>query len=178
LNPEMQGPSVYPELPRAVLEGQSRPGEGWGESSAREASRRSIYIFAKRALAVPELETLDAPDSTSSCEQRDISLTGPQALTFLNGTFTNLQARSLAERLEKEAGADAKAEVARAFELVLSRQASPEELRGAADFLASHQRQIETDATAAGKEAAGARRRALESFCLVLLNSNEFFYVN
>ena len=178
LNPQMHGPSIYPDLPRAVLEGQSRPGEGWGHSDEREASRRSVYIFAKRAIAVPELETLDAPDSTSSCEKRDVSLTGPQALTFLNGTFTNLQARKLAQRLEREAGTEAKAQLARAFELVLSRTATPEELRAAAEFLARQQQQIETDATASSKSEPGAARRALEAFCLVMLNSNEFFYLN
>jgi len=174
LNREMHGPSIYPDLPRAVLEGQSRPGEGWGKSDEKEASRRSVYIFAKRAIAVPELETLDAPDSTSSCEKRDVSLTGPQALTFLNGTFTNLQARKLAERLEHEAGADVKAQAARAFELVLARTATTEELRTAAEFVAKQQKQIEADAKGNGD----AARRALEAFCLVMLNSNEFFYLN
>ncbi len=66
LNPQMHGPSVYPSLPRAVLEGQSRPGDGWGKSDARQAARRSIYVFAKRSLALPELELLDTPDNTSS----------------------------------------------------------------------------------------------------------------
>src|SRR5262249_4425092 len=36
LNHERGGPSFYPTLPRAVLEGQSRPGEGWGRSDVRE----------------------------------------------------------------------------------------------------------------------------------------------
>ena len=75
-----------------MLEGQSRPGEGWGKSDDREQARRSIYIFAKRSLAVPELELLDAPDTTSSCERRMVSTTGPQALTFLNGAFIHEQA--------------------------------------------------------------------------------------
>ena len=71
LNPRMAGPSFYPTLPGAVLAGQSRPGDGWGKSDKREQCRRSIYIFAKRSLAVPELELLDTPDTTSSCEQQD-----------------------------------------------------------------------------------------------------------
>jgi hypothetical protein len=41
LNRQMGGPSVYPPIPRAVLEGQSRPGEGWGKSDENQASRRS-----------------------------------------------------------------------------------------------------------------------------------------
>src|SRR5439155_25773696 len=92
LNREHGGPGVYPTLPPAVLAGQSRPGLGWGRSGERDASRRSVYVFAKRSLALPELELLDLADSTSSCEQRPVSTTAPQALTFLNGAFTHQQA--------------------------------------------------------------------------------------
>src|SRR5207302_5422003 len=81
LNPLMHGPSIYPSLPRAVLQGQSRPGDGWGKSDERQAARRSIYIFVKRVLAVPELELLDAPDTTDSCEKRQVSTTARKART-------------------------------------------------------------------------------------------------
>jgi len=177
LNPRMAGPSVYPTIPRAVLQGQSRPGEGWGKSDDRQAARRSVYVFVKRVLAVPELELLDAPDTTSSCEQRPVSTTAPQALTFLNGAFINEQARHFADRLRREAGTDVKAQVARAFELALCRPPRPEELRAATDFLAGQERQIDKEAQAPDK-AVAARQQALEAFCLVLLNTNEFVYVN
>ena len=39
LNAQMAGPGFYPTLPAAVLEGQSRPGEGWGKSDEREQAR-------------------------------------------------------------------------------------------------------------------------------------------
>ena len=71
VEPERGGPGFYPTLPAGVLAGQSRPGEGWGKSDEREQARRSIYIFAKRSLAVPELELLDAPDTTSSLRAAD-----------------------------------------------------------------------------------------------------------
>src|SRR5262245_6941708 len=102
LNLEMGGPSIYPTIPRAVLEGQSRPGDGWGKSDEHQAARLSIYIFVKRVLAVPELEILDSPDTTSSCEQRPVSTVAPQALTFLNGEFVHQQAEHFASRLEHE----------------------------------------------------------------------------
>ena len=60
LNTRMDGPGFYPTLPAAVLAGQSVPGQGWGKSDEREQARRSIYIFAKRSLGVPEIELLDA----------------------------------------------------------------------------------------------------------------------
>lgn len=166
-------PHVYPALPRAVLEGQSRPGDGWGQSDERQQSRRSVYVFVKRVLAVPELEQLDTPDTTSSCEQRLVSTVAPQALTLLNGDFMQRQARHFAERLRREAGDDALAQVRRAFELALCRPPRPEELRAAAEFLPRHQRQIERDA---GQDRVDAVQRALQAFCLVLLNANEFVY--
>jgi hypothetical protein len=157
LNPEMGGPGVFPPLPQAVLQGQSRPGLGWGKSDERQASRRSVYIFVKRSLAVPELELLDSPDTTCSCEKRPVSTTAPQALTFLNGAFMRQQAAHFADRLRAEVGTAASEQVRRAFELALCRPAREEELRLSMDFLG---------------------RQPLEAFCLALLNTNEFAYVN
>jgi hypothetical protein len=175
LNREQGGPGVYPTLPPAVLAGQSRPGQGWGKSDERQASRRSVYVFAKRSLAVPELELLDSPDTTSSCEQRPVSTTGPQALTFLNGAFFNEQARHLADRLLREAGPLPAEQARRAYALALGRPPSAREERLVVAFLARQERQIAADA--GGKlPPAEARRRALAAFCLVLLNTNEFVY--
>ena len=178
LNLKMAGPSIYVTLPTAVLEGQSRPGEGWGDSDEHEAARRSIYIFAKRSLAVPELEVLDAPDTSSSCEQRMVSTTGPQALTFLNGDLANEQARYLAARVRTEAGAQASRQVDYAFRTVLSRPPSAKEGKEVRAFLKAQGRRIKADAGADEPADGEAARRALEAFCLVLLNSNEFFYLN
>jgi len=180
LNPRMGGPSVYPTLPREVLEGQSRPGEGWGQSDDRDQCRRSIYIFAKRSLAVPELELLDTPDSTSSCDRRIVSTTGPQALTFLNGAFIHQQARYFAARLVREAGPRPALQVERAFLVALGRPPRPDESRAALEFLARQERQIAADAALATAQAepADARRQALQAFCLVVLNMNEFAYNN
>jgi hypothetical protein len=178
LHPQMHGPSVYPPLPRAVLEGQSRPGDGWGKSDAIQSARRSVYIFAKRSLAPPELELLDTPDNTSSCEQRMTSTTAPQALTLLNGAFMQEQAAHFAARLRREAGEDASAQVRLAFELTLCRAPSAEEAKMARAFLTRQQQQIEADARTAGKPSADAGQRALAGLCLVLMNTNEFVYLN
>ena len=178
LNPEMRGPSVYPTLSEAVLAGQSRPGEGWGESTERQASRRSIYVFSKRSLAVPELEALDAPDTSSSCEQRRVSTTGPQALIFLNGDFIHQQASYFAARLAREAGDDPKERVRRSFELALGRPPRSGELRVALKFLNAHEKQIRADLRAGEDQVNGGGREALEGFSLTLLNTNEFFYLN
>jgi Protein of unknown function (DUF1553)/Protein of unknown function (DUF1549) len=180
LNTRMNGPGFYPTLPPAVLAGQSAPGQGWGKSDEREQSRRSVYIFAKRSLGVPEIELLDAPDTTSSCEQRIVSTTGPQALAFLNGAFVHEQARQFASRLIGEAGAQPKDQVERAFALALSRPPEPDEAQAALLFLQKQEQQIksETADTKSPRGPGDARRKALEAFCLVVLNTNEFVYSN
>ncbi len=177
LNAARGGSSVFPPLPQAVLEGQSKPGDGWGKSSPRQAARRSIYVFCKRSLAVPELELLDAPDTTSSCEQRPLSTTAPQALTFLNGAFLQEQAAHWAARLRREAGEEPAEQVRRAFALALCRPPRADELRLALDFLSRQQRQIEADARRRGQPSGDARQQALAALCVVLLNTNEFFYM-
>jgi hypothetical protein len=183
LNPQRGGPSMYPTLPRAVLEGQSRPGDGWGKSDMRQQHRRSIYIFVKRSLAVPELDLLDVPDTTASCEQRPVSTTAPQALTFLNGEFANEMARQFAARLEREAGSDPAAQVCRAFELAFCRPVHADELRICLEFL-DRQRGPAEEKTASAhppmvnQRSGDSRLRGLAGLCLVLLNANEFAYCN
>jgi hypothetical protein len=173
LHRPMGGPGVYPPLPVAVLRTQSLPGLGWGRSERGQAARRSVYVFAKRTLAPPELELLDAPDTNASCEARPRSTTAPQALTFLNGAFANEQARHFAERLLREAGDAAGAQVRLAFRLALGRPPRADEIHLATAFLDRQYRQIEAERPGAP----GACRKALEALCLVLLNTNEFFYL-
>jgi hypothetical protein len=178
LNSRMAGPGFYPTLPLEVLEGQSQPGQGWGTSDSREQARRSVYIFAKRSLGVPEIELLDAPDTASSCEQRIVSTTGPQALAFLNGAFIHEQSRQFAARLIAEAGERPLNQVDRAFALALGRPPRPDESRASLLFLEKQEQQIKTEMTGGKAQDSDRRRRALAAFCLVVLNANEFVYGN
>ena len=66
LNPQMGGHGVYPKIAREVLEGQSKPGDGWGPFDEKQAARRAAYIFVKRSLLVPEMELLDFADTNDS----------------------------------------------------------------------------------------------------------------
>ena len=64
---KMFGPSIYTDIPDAVKAGQSRPGEGWGESSAEDKVRRSVYIHVKRSLLDPLIESFDFADTDQTC---------------------------------------------------------------------------------------------------------------
>ncbi len=176
LNLAAGGPGVYPKISREVLETQSRPGDGWHASEPSQSARRSVYVFVKRTLVLPEFEVLDFPNTDETCEQRVVSTVAPQALTLLNGEFIHDQAQSLARRLVHDVGPDHAACVDRAYRLALSRNPAERERVAIFEFLAKQKAQIEADSPdpIADDE---LQHRALTAFCLVLLNTNEFAYL-
>jgi hypothetical protein len=153
----MAGPSVYPPISREVLAGQSRPGEGWPTSSQGDAARRSVYVHIKRSLLVPILIQHDQADTDSSCPVRYTTTVPTQALGMLNGDFTNEQATNLAERLERAAPKNLTAQVQLAIRLTTGRNASADEFR---------------------RDAAFAQEQGLGRYCLMILNANEFLYLD
>ena len=178
LNLKMGGPSVFPPVSKEVLHGQSRPGEGWTTSPPEEAARRSIYVFVKRSVPLPLLEAFDAADTGQTCARRNVTTIAPQALTLLNGEFVQEEARWFAERLRKEAGDEPTREVERAYRLALARPPTASEMETAQGFLARQVERVRPVAAGAPPSQVDASRRALESFCLVVLNLNEFVYVD
>jgi hypothetical protein len=172
LNLRMGGPSVRPPIAKAVLAGQSVPGKGWAVSRGDDIFRRSIYVYVKRTLPLPELEVLDAPDTAEPCPRRAVTTTAPQALTLLNSAFWHDQAGLFAQRLEQEARGDDR--IDRAFQLAFSRRPTDDEKRDSLDFLARQTSLIQ----ARPKPEPDPAREALRAFCLVLLNANEFVTVD
>jgi hypothetical protein len=168
LNPEMFGPSVYPPIPKEVLAGQSRPGEGWGKSVPEQAARRSVYVHVKRSLLVPILNIHDQADTDSSCPVRFTTTVPTQALGMLNGEFTNEQAATLADRLSKEAPGNVEKQVTAAIRLTTGRQPTQDEVKADLAFVAKLK--------AEDKELSDAD--ALRLYCLMALNTNEFVYLD
>ena len=167
LNPKMFGPGVFPAIPREVMVGQSRPGEGWGKSPPEEAARRSVYIHAKRSLRVPIIEGFDAAETDKACAVRFVTVQPTQALGMLNGEFLNAEAAKLAARVRKEAGTDIGKQVKLALRLVTSREPTIDEVGRAMKLL--------TDLT---ESEAVPADRAMDYVCLVALNLNEFVYLD
>ncbi len=98
------------------------------------------------------MSTLDCPDPANFTPARAQTTTALQALTLSNNEFMLQQARYLAERVQKETH-DADSAINRAFQLAFQRAATPE-------------------------EHAAARPIDLFSLCRMLLNANEFVYVD
>jgi hypothetical protein len=182
LNLEMGGPSIFPKIDPAILAGQSRPGQGWGQSDPGEAARRSVYIYVKRSVVVPLMEVLDVADSNDPCPRRNTSTVAPQALTLLNSEFMNEQADQFAARLIRECGPHIESQIDRAYRLALARAPRAEELQLGLEFLRDQRaRAIAKNPPAVPPGAAAesdSHRAALKAFCLVLFNLNEFVYLD
>ena len=170
-NEAMFGPSMYPEIPPGVMATQSRPGSGWGDSPPEERARRSIYAHVKRSLLTPILADFDLADTDTTCPVRFVTTQPTQALGMMNGVFLQKQAKVFAERVRKEAGdhdaVDVPAMVRRAIEIALVRPATDEEVARGVEL-------INTLEATDGVHPS----RALEIYCLMVLNLNEFVYLD
>ena len=170
-NPKMFGPGVYPTLPPEVLATQSVPGAGWGDSPPEEQARRSVYIHSKRTLPVPILADYDAADPDSSCPVRFVTTQPTQALGMMNSDFLQARAREFAVRIRADVGGEnsdqTAAMVRRAIEIALVRPATDQEIGRGLALIDTLER---TDGVAPG--------RALELYCLMVLNLNEFVYLD
>lgn len=167
LNLKMYGPGVYTAIPAEVLAGQSMPGHGWGKSPFEEQCRRSIYVHVKRSLLTPILESFDAGETDRSTPVRFITTQPTQALALLNGEFVHQQAQLFAARLRREAGKDVEKQVRLALKLATTRPPNETEIRRGVELIAALQT----------KEGVG-EEMALKYFCLVVLNLNEFVYLD
>jgi hypothetical protein len=121
-----------------------------------DATRRSIYRFIYRGLPDPFMDALDFPDAAQLAPTRPFSASALQALAILNNDFVLHHSQHFAARLEK-LGATPEERVNAAFQLAFQRQ--PDESERAA--FASY-----------------AEKYGLAGMCRVLLNSNEFLFIN
>jgi mono/diheme cytochrome c family protein len=168
LDLKMFGPSIYPEIPEEVLQGQSMPGRGWKRKApAEEQNRRSVYVHVKRSLLLPILESFDLAEPDRSTPVRFSTTQPTQALGMLNGEFLNKQAGIFAQRLQKEAGNDVAGQVRLALSLATQRPPSAEEVQRGVRLIETLQREESLTTEA-----------ALRMYCLVVLNLNEFVYVD
>ncbi len=118
-------------------------------------TRRSVYRFIFRTRPDPFMSALDFPDASQYVPVRPTSVTPLQALVLFNNPFVLHHSDHLARRIAKDEP-DAAAQVKRAFRLALQRDPTSEEN---ADFTAY------------------AKKHGLAAACRLLLNSNEFLFV-
>jgi hypothetical protein len=129
----------------------------------------------------PMFDVHDQPDQNVTAERRNISTVPTQALMLLNDEFVLQQSRFLADRVAHEAGSDLSAEVKLLYKVALSRQPTEKELRDDLDFV-NHEQSTQAaqagDSGGVGKAVEDTRLRAMSRLVHVMLNSNEFVYIN
>jgi hypothetical protein len=89
-----------------------------------------------------------------------------------------LQARYLADRVTQEAGtADAPAQVRTLYRIALSREPTPAEMKGQLEFI-RNQREFHKDRSGSSASDRSPEVAALTDLTHVMLNANEFVYIN
>ncbi|MCH2209926.1 MAG: PSD1 and planctomycete cytochrome C domain-containing protein [Fuerstiella sp.] len=162
---KMFGPSIYTDIPDEVKAGQSQPGRGWETSPPEDQNRRSIYIHVKRSLVDPLLASFDFADTDQTCPVRFVTTQPTQALGLLNSKFMQQQASAFADSLRKQKSSFDR--VRRGLTVVTQRPPSEDEIRKGLALIEQLQ----------SKEGFTSDQ-ALQYFCLLALNLNEFIYLD
>ena len=161
LNPEQYGLPIFPPLPGDLEERVKYSESKWNTQTGPESRKRSLYIYQQRTLTMPLLQAFDALVCDESRPRRSHSVTPLQALTMYNGRLVNEEVEFFADRVRKSLPpkSNSTAQATRAVEIAFGRTPSFEELKELAHV------------TDTGED-------GLRSLCRVLLNSNEFVYVD
>jgi hypothetical protein len=109
----------------------------------------------------------DQADTDNSCPVRYTTTVPTQALGMLNGEFAQEQATALAKRLAQEHPGDLPAQVQRGIRLTTGRVPTAEEIARDCGFVQELRSKHTLD-----------EAQALARYALLLLNTNEFLYLD
>lgn len=174
-------PPLAPEIASTLLKDQWKV-----NADPADHVRRSVYIFARRNLRYPLLDAFDRADANQTCAARHVSTTAPQALTMLNSEFS----LDVARRLAGGALAESRGDVEQAFEIAcircFARPPTTSERRMLLSFLEQQTKRLAAEKRE-GKSLAlpipqtdgePTQAAAFVDFCLALINTSEFVYVD
>jgi hypothetical protein len=169
LNLEAGGPAFFPPVPKSIVDGAPIKGKWLITKDEPSTYKRSVYASIKRNLKYPMFDVFDQPNASLSCERREVTTVPTQALTLFNNESYFVQSRDLAARIEREAGRDPAAQVKLLYRIAYSRDASAREVQQSLDFLKNR---------GANGQQGSLALSPLAELAHVVLNSNEFVYIN
>ncbi|MFO0945180.1 MAG: PSD1 and planctomycete cytochrome C domain-containing protein [Planctomycetota bacterium] len=177
LDEKIGGPGFKAQISDDALEGLSMKMAAWKASPPEEQNRRSIYMFCKRSLLSPMMTVFDFCDTSQPCARRDVTTVAPQALTLLNNGFVHQVSQDLAQCVRRDAGEDRHAQIDEAWKRCLGRLPNDRERSASARHMEAQE--LNRASSPAGDSLnQDARGFALASLCHVLINANEFIYVD
>jgi hypothetical protein len=149
---------------------------GYDQVNEKTMWRRSMYLLQRRNYHPSVLQAFDQPLLAEACSQRERSASVVQSLMMLNDRFVGHQASFLAERIisHAEDGAAVRDLTGRAFQIVLARSASDEEISWCTETFAEHKAAY----LRSGQDDATAHRSALTRICQLLFSTSEFIYIH
>ena len=134
LRPRMDAESLRDAMLAVAGNLDTKPG-GPPEPPADDNLRRAVYAKISRTKPDRTMTLFDFPDPKTSAPDRSSTLGPLHRLYFLNNSFVLQQARALAERLRREAGASDEAKIVLAYKLLYSRSPETAEIAQALEFL-------------------------------------------
>ena len=106
--------------------------------AADSSVQRGVYLPLMRSVTPRSLEAFDPVEQTLVTGRRDATTVPSQALYLLNSTFVRRQSLALAERLLATDESNAE-RIATAWQRILGRSPTPEEIRRVEAFLAAYE---------------------------------------
>jgi hypothetical protein len=129
--------------------------------------RRTVYVPLRRANLPTLLNLFDFGDATTVTGKRPQTNVAPQALFMMNSDFVGERARNVAQSLAKREASPAR-RLESAYWTILDRPPSADEVDGALTYIASFRK----------KFAQASEVDAWQSFCRILLASDDYIYVD
>ena len=143
LDPTIGGPSVFPPVPKGL-----KAGNLWQVSkNPDDWNRRSLYIFSRRSVAYPMLDTFDMASMQQVHSKRTVTTTPLQALTLYNSELVFHWSQQLAGRVIGETARSEDAQIERLYQILFARSPDKFEKATLRDFLERHAKVIEEKAT-------------------------------
>lgn len=131
LEDKIGGPAVFPPVPANF-----NAGNLWTPSAdPAEQNRRSVYVFVRRSVPYPLMQSFDLADPSHAHHKRDVTTTPLQALTLFNSDVVFGWSQALAGRVIREAGKDESAQLNRLYEILFARAPNKSEKVALKDFL-------------------------------------------
>jgi len=184
LEDKIGGPSVFPPVPSNL-----NAGPLWEVSKdPKDHNRRSLYIFTRRSVPYPLLETFDMASAQQIHSKRDVTTTPLQALTLFNSEIVFGWSQALAGRVIREVGNDETDQLNRLYQILFARNPDESEKATLLAFLVSHEEVLKAKAED-GKFSIAIpiglkdtqtlnpiRAAAFVDLVHVVVNSNDFSY--
>jgi hypothetical protein len=183
LEDKIGGPAVFPQVPSNF-----NAGNLWTASKdPKEQNRRSVYVFVRRSVPYPLMQSFDLADPSHAHHKRDVTTTPLQALALFNSDVVFGWSQALAGRVLREAGKDETAQLNRLYEILFSRVPNKAERTALKDFLDKEEKiilaknaegkfEVAVPVGAKGQQLNPVRAAAFVDLVHAVANSNDFAY--